>query len=455
MNPFSGIFIDEGLSHTQTIERYRQRRLEVAQKLGHITVIGGTQTPPGGKNSWVHLPTFIYQEPLMLFLTGINQLKTALILDPQGPIKEILFITPKNTVMEFWEGKRFGVGDEDSLEEVRFMTGIHEVQDLANLDAYLAQRLSQTQETLGLYWHQGEKKALKEDNWAFKTQLASKLKRSKIKNPIINIEPQMWDLRFPLDEYDFKNSQIAQDKTREAFLETLKKIKTCQSETEVAGFLNGQIQQRSYFGNSFPSIIASGLNATVLHYTKNNDPLVKDGLLLMDFGVRWQSMHADVSRTVPVSGKFNPLQSLLYTIVLEAQALFESMVQPGAILDDLNSQCWDYINAQLKQRFIDQGGTMKLAYAKAPHNISHLIGMQVHDGDPFRSYKKQPLKAGMMISNEPGIYGHFAIDINGIHYNESIGIRIEDDLWVTASGCLNLSHQCPKSIADIEKLMAD
>lgn len=452
VNPFSGIFIDEGLAHSRTIERYRQRRASFAKQLGHVAVVAGPSLPPGGKNPWVHVPTFIYQEPFLLFLTGINQLKTALVLDPLGPVPEILFIPPKNTAMEFWEGVRFGVGDEKSVEEVRVMTGIQVVRDIAELEAFLIERLADDS-ALGLMWHQGDKGPLEEDNWAFKTKVCATLSQAGVESSVVNIAPAMWEARFPLDEFDFRNSQIAQDKTREAFLETLRYIKTCQTETEVTGILNGHIQNRSPFGNSFPSIVASGLNATVLHYTKNNDPLVPDGLLLLDFGVRWHGMHADISRTVPVSGRFNPLQALLYTIVLEAQALFESQVKPGAILDDLNARCWEYINAQLQTRFIDQGGRMQLPYQKAPHNVSHLIGLQVHDGDPFRAYKKQPLKAGMMISNEPGIYGRFSIEIEGVQYNEALGIRIEDDLWVTHSGCLNLSRHIPKTIPEIEQLM--
>ena len=94
---------------------------------------------------------------------------------------------------------------------------------------------------------------------------------------------------------------------------------------------------------------------------------------------------------------------------------------------------------------------MKRHYDTQPHFVSHLLGRQTHDGDPFRDYKTRPLQVGWAISNEPGLYGAFEISIDGVHYEEVIGIRIEDDLIVTDDGCENLTG-CPKEILDIEKL---
>jgi Xaa-Pro aminopeptidase len=226
----------------------------------------------------------------------------------------------------------------------------------------------------------------------------------------------------------------------------LPQISRCTSETEVAGKLNGLLQEKTPFGQSFPSIIASGINGTILHYTKNNDPLDTNELILLDFGARWQGMTADISRTVPLSGKFNPLQRLLYTLVLDTQTFVESQVKAGTKLADINQACWEYMNQELDLRFTQKGGKMNRPYTKAPHNVSHLIGLQVHDGDPFRDYKNIPLKAGTIISNEPGLYGHFEITLDGVFYSSYIGIRIEDDLWITDTGCINLSTDCPKLV---------
>jgi len=100
------------------------------------------------------------------------------------------------------------------------------------------------------------------------------------------------------------------------------------------------------------------------------------------------------------------------------------------------------------------GGKMKLKYEKYPHGVSHLMGEQEHDGDPFGEYRKAKLKPGWLISNEPGIYGNFKITLKGKKYDEAIGIRIEDNLLITRKGCRNLSRGCPKTIPEIEKIMA-
>ena len=107
-----------------------------------------------------------------------------------------------------------------------------------------------------------------------------------------------------------------------------------------------------------------------------------------------------------------------------------------------------------KKNFGGAGGEYKLRYKDRPHGVSHLMGEQEHDGDPFRNYASQPMKAGWMISNEPGLYGEFKIRLNGKTYDETIGIRIEDNLVMTQSGCMNLSRNIPKTVREIEKLMA-
>ncbi len=452
-NPYSCIWITDGLSSRDAQKRYRERRSTLAQKIGYTCVIFGTDTLPGDRNNWAHVPSFIYQEPLMLFLTGINQPKVALVLNPNHSHQEILFIPPKNAMLEFWEGKKFGFGSKEDLEEITDITGIAQVYPIETLETYLSTQLTSAS-TMGLYWHSSPTKTLKDPLFDKKSKLIRALKRKGVAPAVVNIAHAQWQCRLPLDATDFKNAQTANAKTADAFKKTLPVIPTCKSETEVSGILAGEIQKRSYFGHSFPSIIASGKNATILHYTKNNDTFSPQELLLLDFGVRWQGMHADISRTVPISGKFNPLQRLLYTLVLDAQARVEKHAKPGVTLEELNTLCWTFINSELDSKIRSNGGQANLPYATQPHNVSHYIGLQVHDGDPFRLYKKTPLAPGMMISNEPGLYGHFSMTLENVLYTEWIGIRIEDDLWITASGCINLSRDCPKTIDEIEALMA-
>ena len=179
----------------------------------------------------------------------------------------------------------------------------------------------------------------------------------------------------------------------------------------------------------------------------------KNELILIDFGVRWMTMHADITRTIPASGKFNPLQKLLYEFVLKAQLEVEKAAGPGVTIQTLNDLCWNSINQSLENKFKALGGMFELKYKERPHGVSHLMGEQEHDGDPFRIYAKYPMKSGWVISNEPGLYGKFQYTFNGKKYDEEIGIRIEDNLLITDKGCVNLARPMPKRISEIERLM--
>jgi len=269
-----------------------------------------------------------------------------------------------------------------------------------------------------------------------------------------NIMKNHFELRLPLDTYDVNNTLVAEKITGKGFIETLKNFTSFKNEYQVQGFLEGRMLEESPYGLSFPSIIASGHNATVLHYMKNDDGFSKSEMVLMDFGVRWMTMHADISRTVPASGKFNPMQRMLYEIVLKAQLAVQRTACRGVTMNDLNDCCWNSINQDLEKFFKSAGGKLKLRYKGRPHGVSHLMGEQEHDGDPFRNYLTEPMREGWLISNEPGIYGSFRIRINGRLYDEEIGIRIEDNLLITKTGCKNLSRSIPKTVRQIEKLMS-
>jgi len=294
----------------------------------------------------------------------------------------------------------------------------------------------------------------KDHNWKFKNRLARCLRSQGSLSSLNNIMKNHFELRLPLDTYDVKNTLLAEKITGRSFVETLKNFNLFKSEYQVQGFLEGRMLEESPYGLSFPSIIASGPNATVLHYMKNDDIFSKGEMVLMDFGVRWMTMHADISRTVPASGKFNPMQKMLYEIVLKAQLAVQRTARRGITMNELNDCCWDSVNRDLEKTFKSAGGKMKLRYKDRPHGVSHLMGEQEHDGDPFRNYLSEPMREGWLISNEPGLYGSFKIRLNGKLYDEEIGIRIEDNLLITKTGCKNLSSSIPKTVRQIEKLMA-
>ncbi len=456
----TGIFRDGGAGPFAK-RRFRERRKKLLEKENRLMAITGVPYGPGGKTTWAYAYCPTYQEPAMMYLTGINQNNVILLLDPDSKISsEVLFVERKDRILEFWEGVRLGVGDEQSLKEVRSVTGISDVRDIREFKDVLKERLlKKKKNTLGTLWLEGTRKGktcsiTTDHNYDFKRKLEGWLRSWKAP-ALKNIMKTHFELRLPLDKYDIANAQKAQEITGNGFKILLKNFRNFKNECQVQGFLEGQMLMNTPFGLSYPSIVASGSNATTLHYTKNDDDFSKNEMMLIDFGVRWMTMHADITRTFPVSGKFNPMQKILYEIVLKAQLAVEKKARAGVTMDALNKVCWQTVNQGLEHDFKSVGGDYELQYEERPHGVGHLMGEQEHDGDPFRNYLQQPMKPGWMISNEPGLYGKFCLRVNGKTYDEKIGIRIEDNLVMTSGGCLNLSKKIPKTVNQIERLMTN
>ncbi len=190
-------------------------------------------------------------------------------------------------------------------------------------------------------------------------------------------------------------------------------------------------------GCAFDTIAASGKNATVLHYVKNNDRLHKGDLILFDLGALHANYGADISRTYPISGQFTERQKVLYSIVLTVNKETIEFIKPGIT--------WKELNAFAKTRLIEE--TKRIGLIKEDqeitnyyyHSIGHFLGLDVHDVGLY----DQPLEEGMVLTIEPGLYVA----------EEGIGIRIEDDVLVTAEGSVNLSASIPKEIEEIEEIL--
>ena len=447
---YHAFFITDGLSFDRAVQRYANRRTILLNKCSHITLLSGVVNPLSQHNMWFIPDVAIYQDPIMLYLTGLNQLSVGLILDPFQQ-KIYLCLPKKDDNKVFWEGDFLGISDLNQ-QEICALFQVDEVLLYDDLEDSVVSLLRHENDShLALYWHEPkqEEDMLLDSYFLFKRRIETALVDLDI--AVVNCFSLLED-RIILDTIDQANLRHANKLTADVFKVVCSQISACSFETEVAGIVKGEIIKRSWMGQSFPAIVASEKNATILHYKHHNHKLLKDGLLLLDFGCRYQVMPADISRTIPVNGRFNPLQRLLYEIVLAAQVYVEQHVKAGITIDQLNELCWDFIEMELDKQFLSQGGSLQRSYVKQPHNVSHLIAHMVHDGDPYRLYRSLPLEVGMVISIEPGIYGFFVIEIDGKLYEEHIGIRIEDNVLVSNDGCENLSSSCPKSVIDIEAL---
>lgn len=445
------LYIDNTLG-PEAKKEYAKRRKTLAKSCQIPTLIIGPDTGPNGTEPWAHCNSPIYQEPLLLYLTGINQPRTALFIDPTTN-DAVLFLPKYSAKSAFWDGKQICYNEDDNSKESRQLTGIKTIIDINDCHQFILEYVQEHKlKTLGMLWHQHPKtrRVFQDNTYKQKQRLKRKLPKF---CTLQNISDQQWAQRAIATPIEETLATQAQTKTKTAFETTLKDLKHCKTENELAGTLQGELQKQSPYGLSFNPIVASEKNATILHYITNDAPIPKNCLILLDFGLNWHTVVSDISRTIPSHGKFNPLQALLYQIVLDTQIAVEKFIKPGKTIKECNHYCWETLESHLKERFFDQGGKAERDYKQSPHFVGHRIGIQVHDGDPFGLYRDAPLQAGTTISNEPGLYGTFEIKLNGKHYLETIGIRIEDNLRVTQTGIINLSKSIPKTIAQIESLI--
>ena len=444
--PYSQVFIDSPRYNSRNL--YRKRRKAMLKELDSFCVIAGIPADPGSEEAYVQTWNKMVQEPAFLFLTGINQAGCYLLLDPATG-EEILFVPPKDPFREFWNGKRLGYLEGDS--DVAKVTGIADVRSESELWDEIAMRASRLPEGGHAYAYYFEK--FRDDhNDRFRKSMLKALRGTGIS--LRSAAALHWKLRLPLEPERIADAEAAQKVTDEAFRTVLPMFAEFKNERELALRLDYEMQRRSDGDLAFPTIAACGKNACCLHYVKKDEPLVSGELVLLDFGIRMGSLHSDISRTVPVNGKFDPLQKLLYQIVLDSAAEYQKFVKPGVSLRDIGQVPWDYIMEQLETRLVQGAkGSYELLYDRRPHGVSHFIGEQIHEGDPGSRSLDVVLEPGMLISCEPGLYGKFSGVFGGRRITAQIGIRIEDDLLVTKSGFINVSKHIPKEIAEIEKLM--
>jgi len=452
LRKYSQVFLSRGLGEDAP-KVYAKRRLSLVRSLGGMGVLTGVPSIPGSESTWFYSYDPHYQDPAFLYLTGINQVGCLWAWDGK---EEYLFLPPRRPEREFWDGTMLALSEDlSNRSELMQLTGFRQILPSADFPKWLASHLRNLGKgTLWSYWFD----AIKDHHIAQRTYLSAQQRKYASRSKLESMAAKLLAQRSILDVPRQQMARRAQVKTQRAFVETLAHLSDFADEHGVAKYLESKLLTQGYDGLAFPTIAGCGDGAATLHYVKNDEPLEKGRLLLLDFGVREGALCSDISRTVPVSGRFNPLQRLLYQIVLDTQKFHESQVKPGLTLKQLNMQAWDYLENLLVERFLSKGGLVRRNYSfrvgtKAPHGISHLIGDQVHEGDPMRQYQESPLKLGMMISNEPGLYGTFTGVFDGVRYSETLGIRIEDDLLITAHGAENLSEAIPKEIADLESII--
>jgi Xaa-Pro aminopeptidase len=363
------------------------------------------------------------------YLTGINREKMILMITKtKGKVNQTLFIEEADPVLEKWIGKRM------TVEEAKEASGIESIQFLGDFEDTVA-RLMLTYNLKRLYLD------LEKRGWSSMPTVANIFAKNIIEKypelKIKNIYQDICALRLIKAEEELDEIKKAIDITHEGIKSLMTNAKPGMMEYEIEANFDYVLKCSGVTDYAFHTIAASGVNATVLHYSQNNTRTEEGDLILFDLGAQWNYYNADITRTFPLNGKFTERQKQIYNIVLKAMEDTMAVVKPGVLFSKLNETTRASLADSLKNiGLIKEGSELSKYYF---HGVSHYLGLDTHDVGS----REVELKPGMVLTIEPGLYIE----------EEKIGIRIEDDVVVTENGYENLSKDIIKSVEDVEAFM--
>jgi Xaa-Pro aminopeptidase len=426
---------------------YQQRRIRLASAMGSgVAVIPTAPERPRNRDS--HYPYRF--DSYFHYLTGFAEPEAVLVLVAGNSPKSILFCREKNPEREIWDGFRHGPeGAKESF-------GFDEAYPIAQLDEMLPKLLA---DQPSLHFHLGADSAWDARAVGWLNSVREQV-RSGISAPgaILDVRAVLDEMRLIKDAEEIATMRRAAEISAAAHVRAMCQTRPERSEFEIEAELLHEFRRHGAQAPAYTTIVAGGANACVLHYVFNDAPLKSGELLLIDAGCELDGYAADITRTFPVNGKFSAAQKDVYQLVLAAQAAAIGQVRPGSHWNAPH----DAAVKVLAQGFIDLGlcqGTLAEVLEKESykrfymHRTGHWLGLDVHDvGEYKQGGEWRLLQPGMVLTVEPGCYIRPADDVPERFWN--IGIRIEDDVVVTDQGCEVLTHGAPKTVAEIEELMA-
>lgn len=380
------------------------------------------------------------QDANILYLSGIDQEESILLMAPDFPdekFREVLFLKETNEEIAIWEGHKY------TIEEAREVSGIRTIMWLDKFENVLNTILAESENIyLDSNEHIRNASEVETRNDRF-------VKWCIAKYPLHNRErsaPIMNDIRCIKEPREVELLQKACDITRDGFLQVMNAMKPGIWEYELeAEFAYVFLKNRSR-GFGYEPIVASGASACVLHYTQNNQQCQDGDLVLFDVGAEYANYNADMTRVLPVNGRFTKRQKDVYNAVLRVKKEATQLLKPGNVIPEYHKAVGEIMERELLDlKLLDKTDIKNQnpdwpAYKKYfMHGTSHHLGLNVHDVASI--YKK--FEPGMVFTVEPGIY----------ILEEGLGIRLEDDVVITREGHLNLMKNIPLEIEEIEDIM--
>ena len=380
------------------------------------------------------------QQSDLFYLTGIDQEKTILLLYPGCPnpdLKEVLFIIEPNETLQTWEGHKY------SRNEAQELSGISKVKWLDQFDSLLTEAMSFAEM---VYLNAIEYPKFSTDVPYRDLRFAREIREQFPNHEYRRVAPLLYPLRTIKSAVEIELVRKAIDLTGKAFLRILKFVTPGVTEYQVEAELTHEFLFQGTSGSAYHPIIASGENACTLHYVENGAGCRDGELLLMDFGAEYGHYAADLTRTIPVNGKFSERQKDCYNAVLRVLRKSSRLLVPGNTVDKVNKE----VNKLMEEEMIGLGLFSREEVARQDpekplftkyfmHGVSHFLGLDVHDvGSKF-----EPFRPGMIFTFEPGIYIR----------EEKMGIRLENNYLITEGEPVDLTAGIPVEAEEIEALM--
>jgi len=428
--------------------RYSERRNKLGSMLpkNSAVVIAGASTQYRNADS----SHAFRQDSNFWYLSGFNEAESTLVLliNEKNNVQSIAFVPEKDELKEIWDGYR--AGPEGAMKDYGF--------DLAFNNTEIDQRLPDLLAGHNqVFYPVGKSKTLDGDIIEWIKSAKSKDRHSSAID-IADASSKIGNQRLIKDEDEIEIMKKACQISAEAHVEAMKFVKPGMTEQEMEAFYQYEFSKRGGRFSAYTPIVAGGENACVLHYVENSKPLKDGELLLVDAGCEFELYASDITRTFPINGKFTAPQLAIYEVVLEAQVKSIEAISTNNNVMDAQIISEKVITQGLIDLGILQGSMDELHAAGAfkdfyMHKIGHWLGIDVHDaGDYMEDGDYMKFKPGMVTTVEPGIYISSSSDAEDKW--KGIGIRIEDDILVTADGNENLTAFVPSNPKDIEALMA-
>ncbi len=389
----------------------------------------------------------------LLYLTGFDEPESIAVIAPFREQKYTLFVRPRDPEREIWDGRRAGIegartqfGADDSLPIEEFKEKLGDILNGAT----------------NLFYRVGDGNPELDHMIIQEIARMRNMGRRGITPPtaIIDTGSIIHEMRLIKTEDEINLMQRAADIAAEGHRLAMQEARPGLKEYEIEALIEYHFRRSGAAAPAYTTIVGGGANATILHYI-NNDAELRDGdLLLIDAGAEYEGYASDITRTFPVNGRFTEAQREVYELVLEAQVACIEMAAPGVTMDELHNRSVEVLTEGMVRLGLLEGEVSELIEEEKykrfyMHRLGHFLGLDVHDVGRYQiNGEARPLEPGMVITIEPGIY--IAADAEGIPEQYlGIGVRIEDDVLITREGRRVLTHNAPKEVEEIEKLIEE